>query len=62
MHLAGDFEKPILSNYYLIYHGPPTQAHCGAEGAVAIILSVELAIQWNQVEKPKNHKRRNIDR
>ena len=52
-HLAGDFEKFLLLDYYLILHGPENQPSNGAEGGVAIILSPDMHRQWKQSGKAK---------
>ncbi len=41
-HLAGDFERHLMFDYYLIHHGPEIQPPNEAKGGVAIILSPEL--------------------
>jgi exonuclease III len=52
-HLAGDFEKLIMFDYYLIHHGPEIQPSNGAKGGVAIILSPDLASVWKNSGKGK---------
>jgi hypothetical protein len=52
-HLAGDFEKTLISDYYLIHHGPETQPSNGAKGGVAIILSPDLTTTWKASGKAK---------
>ena len=45
-HLAGNFEKLLINDFYFIHHGPETQPTHGKNGGVAIILSPELHLQW----------------
>jgi hypothetical protein len=52
-HLAGDFKKTLIFNYYLIHHGPKIQPSNGAKGDVAIILSPELTTAWKISGKTK---------
>jgi hypothetical protein len=51
-HLAGDFKKYLIFDYYLIHYSPETQPANGAKGGVANILSPEL--NENPVENPRN--------
>jgi hypothetical protein len=52
-HLAGDFEKHIMFDYYVIHHGPETQPSNGAKEGVAVILSPDLASVWKNSGKTK---------
>jgi hypothetical protein len=52
-HLAGDFKKHIMFDYYIINHGSETQPSKGAKGGVAVILSPDLANVWKNSGKAK---------
>ena len=52
-HLAGDFEKFLINDYYIIHHGPETQPVNGKRGGVAIFLSPDLHLQWKLSGKGK---------
>jgi len=47
------FEKILLLDYYLIHHGPEFQPTSGAKGGIAIILSLDLALQWKTSGRAK---------
>jgi hypothetical protein len=52
-HLAGDFDKYLMFDYYLIHHGPEVQPANGAKGGVAIILTPDLTTIWKASGKAK---------
>jgi len=52
-HLAGDFEKFLINDFYFIHHGPESQPANGKRGGVAIILSPDMHRQWKQSGKAK---------
>ena len=52
-HLAGNFEKVLIDDYYIIHHGPESQPTNGKRGGVAIILSPNLHLQWRTSGKAK---------
>ena len=53
-HLAGDFEKHPINDYYFIHHGPGRQPTNGAKGGVAIILSPPMELQWKTTNIKEN--------
>ena len=52
-HLAVDFERHLINDYYIIHHGPEKQPTHGAKGGVAIILSPQMTLQWKTGNKEK---------